>query len=139
MNHRLGLYACRRLHWWSPRRRGKRTRAINIPGRIVAMAPKNIQMAAMDSPLFDYIVLHLVEEFFVAQKKCAYYQSGIQLSFKKLCSTNLWLTWIKCMVVKQSCKKWVLWFLQNSIFSKDFLPNLCSFPPFAIFTACKWC
>ena len=46
-----------------------------------SMAPKNIQMAAMDSPLFEYLVhyfllkFHLVEETFVAQKKYAYYQS----------------------------------------------------------------
>ena len=33
---------------------------------------KKIQMAAMDSPLFDYVVfylLHLIEDTFVAQKK----------------------------------------------------------------------
>ena len=104
MNHLLGPYACRRPHWWSPRRRGRRTRARNIPGRNFSMAPKNIQMAAMDSPLFGYVVfyflleLHLVEETFVAQKKCAYYQSGTQFSIKTLSSTNVWLTWIKCMV-----------------------------------------
>ena len=104
MNHLLGPYACRRPHWWSPRRRGRRTRARNIPGRNFSMAPKNIQMAAMDSPLFGYVVfyfllkLHLVEETFVAQKKCAYYQSGTQFSIKTLSSTNVWLTWIKWMV-----------------------------------------
>ena len=37
------------------RRRGRRTRATNIPGRNVSMAPRNIQMAAMDSPVFDYV------------------------------------------------------------------------------------
>ena len=48
------------------------------------MAPKNIQMAAMDSHLFGYAVsyillkMHLVEETVVANKKCAYYQSGTQ-------------------------------------------------------------
>ena len=38
------------------RRRGRRTRAKNIPDRNVSMAPRNIQMAAMDGPVFDYVV-----------------------------------------------------------------------------------
>ena len=42
------------------RRRGRRTRATNIPGRNISMAPRNIQMAAMDSPLFDYVVLYFL-------------------------------------------------------------------------------
>jgi hypothetical protein len=39
---------------------------------------KNVQMAAMDSPWFKYVLfnfllkLHLLEETFVAQKKCVY-------------------------------------------------------------------
>ena len=40
------------VHWWIPRIRGRRTRATNVPGRNVSMAPKNIQMAAMDSHFF---------------------------------------------------------------------------------------
>ena len=42
------------------RRRGRRTRATNIPGRNVSMAPRNIQMAAMDSPVFDYVVFYFL-------------------------------------------------------------------------------
>ena len=41
MNHLLGPYACRRPHWWTPMRR--RTRATNIPGRNISIAPKNIK------------------------------------------------------------------------------------------------
>ena len=55
MNHLLGPYVCRRRHWWSPSRKGRRTRATNILGRNISMAPKNIQIAAMDSLLFDYV------------------------------------------------------------------------------------
>ena len=86
------------------RRRGKRTRAKHIPCRNVSMTPRNIQMAAMDSPVFDYVVfyfllkLHLIEETLVSQKKFAHYQSGTQFSIKTLSSTNVWLTWITCMV-----------------------------------------
>ena len=95
MNHLLGPYSCRRPHWWSPRKRERRTRATNITGRNVSMAPKNIQMAAIDSPLFNYALfyfllkLHLVEETFVAQKKCAYYQRRTQFLSKTLSSTNV--------------------------------------------------
>ena len=45
--------------------------------------------------LFDYVAFkflpkwHIVEETFVAQKKCAYYQSGAQFSIKTLSSTNI--------------------------------------------------
>ena len=42
------------------RRRGRRTRATNIPGRNVSMAPRNIQMAAMDSAVFDYVVFYFL-------------------------------------------------------------------------------
>ena len=55
--------------------KGKENMATNIPGRNVSMAKKKIQTAAMDSPLFDYVVfylllkLHLIEDTFVAQKK----------------------------------------------------------------------
>ena len=42
------------------RRRGRRTRATNIPGRNVSMAPRNIQMAAMDNPVFDYVVFYFL-------------------------------------------------------------------------------
>ena len=42
------------------RRRGRRTRATNIPGRNFSMAPRNIQMAAMDSPVFDYVVFYFL-------------------------------------------------------------------------------
>ena len=42
------------------RRRGKRTRATHIPCRNVSMAPRNIQMAAMDSPVFDYVVFYFL-------------------------------------------------------------------------------
>ena len=66
MNHLLGPFACRRPHWWSPMRRGKRTRATNVSGRNVSMAPQNIQMAAMDSPLFDSVV------FFCCCWHCTY-------------------------------------------------------------------
>ena len=48
------------VHWWIPRIRGRRTRATNVPGRNVSMAPKKIQRAAMDSPLFDYVVFHFL-------------------------------------------------------------------------------
>ena len=56
-----------------------------------SMAPKNIQMVTMDSPLFDYVLfyfllkLHLVEENCVAQKKCADFFSSI----KTLSSNNV--------------------------------------------------
>ena len=45
---------------------------------------------AMDSPLFDYVVvyfllkLHLAEEICVALNKCTYYQSGTQSLIKTL-------------------------------------------------------
>ena len=42
------------------RRTGRRTRATNIPGRNVSRAPRNIQMAAMDSPVFDYVVFYFL-------------------------------------------------------------------------------
>ena len=51
------------------------------PAEMFPWLQKNIQMAAIYSPLFDYVVLNfllklqLVEENFVGQKKCAYYQS----------------------------------------------------------------
>ena len=112
MIHLPGPFVCRRPHWWSPRRRGRRTRARNIPGRNFSMAPRNIQMAAIDSPLFGFVgfnfllKLHLVEETFVAQKKCTYYQNGTQFSIKNLSSTNVWLTWITCMVMSESAQ-WV--------------------------------
>ena len=32
--------------------------AIGQPSRIVTMAPTNIRMAAMDSPVFDYVVFN---------------------------------------------------------------------------------
>ena len=95
MNHLLGPYSCRRPHWWSPSKRERRTRATNMPGRNVSMAPKNIQMAAMYSPLFNYALfyfllkLHLVEETFVGQKKYAYYQSETKFLIKTLSSTNV--------------------------------------------------
>ena len=56
---------------------------------------KNIQMAAMDGPLFNHALfyfllnLHVVEETFFAQKKCAYYQSGTPFLIKTLSSTNV--------------------------------------------------
>ena len=66
MNHLLGPYTWRRPHWWSPRRR--RTRATNIPGRNVSMTPRNIQKAAMDSPVFDYVVFYfLLNNIYVGQ------------------------------------------------------------------------
>ena len=40
------------------RRRERRTRATNIPGGNVSIAPRSIQMAAMDSPVFDYVVFY---------------------------------------------------------------------------------
>ena len=40
--------------------KGRITRATNIPGRNVSMAPRNIQMAAMDSPVFDYVVFYFL-------------------------------------------------------------------------------
>ena len=52
-------------------------RAINIAGRNVSMAQKYIQMAAMDSPLFEYVVfyfllkLHLIEETFLFPRRSA--------------------------------------------------------------------
>ena len=42
------------------RRRGRRTRAKNIPDRNVSMAPRNIQMAAMDGTVFDYVVFYFL-------------------------------------------------------------------------------
>ena len=56
------------VHWWIPRIRGRRTRATNIPGRNVSMAPKNIQMAAMDSPLFDYVGFHFLLKLHLVKK-----------------------------------------------------------------------
>ena len=41
-------------------RRGRRARAINIPGRNVYMAQRNIQLAAMDSPVFDFVVFYFL-------------------------------------------------------------------------------
>ena len=41
-------------------RRGRRTRATNIPYRNVSMAQRNIQMVAMDSPMFDYVVFYFL-------------------------------------------------------------------------------
>ena len=72
--------------------------ATNMAGRNVSMAPKNIQMSAMDSPWFHYALFyfllnwHLIEETFLAQKKCAYYQSGTQFLIKTLSSNNVLLT-----------------------------------------------
>ena len=42
------------------RRRGKRTRKTNIPGRNVSMAPRNIHMAAMVSPVFDCVAFYFL-------------------------------------------------------------------------------
>ena len=112
MNHLLGPYACRRPHWWSPGSRGRRTRAETYPAEMFPWLQKNIQMAAIYSPLFDYVVLNfllklqLVEVNFVGQKKCAYYQSWTQFSIKTLSSTNIWLMWITCMVCNDVLKIW---------------------------------
>ena len=35
---------------------GERVQGQNTPGRNGSMAPKNVQMSAMDSPLFKYIL-----------------------------------------------------------------------------------
>ena len=40
--------------------RRRRTRATNIPGRNISMAPRNIQMAAIDSHVFHYVVFYFL-------------------------------------------------------------------------------
>ena len=83
MNHLLGPYVCRRPHCWSPKRREGKEGQQTYQAEMFPWLQKNIQITAMDSPLFDYVVfyfllkLHLIEETFVAQKKCAHYKSGI--------------------------------------------------------------
>ena len=42
------------------RRRGRKTSATNIPGRNIYMAPRNIQMVAIDSPVLDYVVFNFL-------------------------------------------------------------------------------
>ena len=42
------------------RRRGRRKRATNIAYKNVTMAPRNIWMVAMDSPVFDYVVFYFL-------------------------------------------------------------------------------
>ena len=57
----------------------------NLPGRNISIAPKNIQMAAIDSILCDYDVfyfllkLHLVEETFVARRSVHF--TSVRLNF----------------------------------------------------------
>ena len=64
-NHKssiVSLYMQETLLVESPayRTRGRRTRATNIPGRNDSMAPRNIQMAAMESPVFDFVVFYIL-------------------------------------------------------------------------------
>ena len=55
--------------------KGKDNKDNKLPRRNVSMAPKKIQMAAVDSSLCEYVVfyfllnIYLFEETFVAQKK----------------------------------------------------------------------
>ena len=42
------------------RRRGRRTRATNMPCSNISMAPRNIQMGAVDSPVFDFVVYYFL-------------------------------------------------------------------------------
>ena len=94
MNHPLCPYVCRRPYGWSPRRRDTKIRASDILARNFSMATKKIQMAAMDSPVSNYVFdfwlkWYLIEETSVAKKKYADYQGGtLLLKIETLSSTD---------------------------------------------------
>ena len=59
MNHLLGTYACRTPYWWSPRPAGEGKGEQGQQTYQAEMFPwlkRHIQRAAMDSPVFDYVV-----------------------------------------------------------------------------------
>ena len=39
-------------------KKGKKNRATNISGRYVSMATRNVKRAAIDSPVFEYVVCY---------------------------------------------------------------------------------
>ena len=70
MNHIFGPYVCRRQYWWSIGSVGKgegEQGQQRYQAEIFPRLQKYILMAAMDSPVFSFLLkLHLIKEIFVA-------------------------------------------------------------------------
>ena len=54
------MYAGDPIYWWSPMPAGEGEGETGQQTYLSEMAQRNIQMAAMDSPVFDYVVFYVL-------------------------------------------------------------------------------